>query len=341
MNRRALLGAAVTACALTLVAGCGGSSSGSNDSSAPPATEFANSLHALTSGSSLTSTLSLQTTGSDLLAIASAHGGTDNVTQTQANLIAGARLTVETIAPSGKTLAATPVASDMVSVTGSSEGTTYFSLRALNQSVYLQLDLKDILDAAGMSSEYQTLVTRTASFPAFVSAFIAGKWIALPDSAAASIEALLQGAESGKIPTNSQAAGLVGQLESTIANDVTVARTSTGSTDQFTLTANVHTVASDIVTTIQNGLPSVASQLGSADQVPDRSITVDGSVTHGAVSKLSFNTGQLSTNPFQLPLVASFARSGASISAPTGATQVSLQDLISLATLASGGSGSS
>jgi hypothetical protein len=335
MLQRATLSAVAVAGALTLVAGCGASSSGgSNDSSAPPKTELTSALGALNSGSALTTTLSLDTTGADILKLASQGGdATGGPTPAQASLIAGAHLTIETVAPKGKTLGSKPGTGDAVAVTGGSGGTTYFSLRSLDHNFYLQVDLKGILAEAGESSEYQTLVARVASTPAFVQAFVAGKWVMLSTATITSIEALAQAGSHGAVPANSALLGLSHQLKTTLLSDVTVTRASTGTTDHLVATANIRKVAESVVASISAAIPAAASSLRSsnADTAPDKTVTADAFVTSGALSKISFNVDQFApTKEPPFSVVASFVRSGAPISAPAGATPVAFAELLSL-----------
>jgi hypothetical protein len=67
----------------------------------------------------------------------------------------------------------------------------------------------------------------------------------------------------------------------------------------------------------------------SASQVPNKELRVDASVTGGALSKLEFDVGQFSPHQNDtLPIEATFAPSGPAISAPSGATEVNFQQLL-------------
>jgi hypothetical protein len=70
---------------------------------------------------------------------------------------------------------------------------------------------------------------------------------------------------------------------------------------------------------------------GTLAQVPQTPISLNAFVTHGAISKLTFDPGQFSkSHRFSLPIVASFARSGPAITAPVGATPITLVGLLGL-----------
>src|SRR3569623_2556805 len=93
-----------------LLAGCGGSSSGggstpaANDSGASPAAELRSAITALGPASTLTTTLKLGADGSQLLDFVHSQDKSANLTASQAALIAGAAVSFEIAAPSGKTL---------------------------------------------------------------------------------------------------------------------------------------------------------------------------------------------------------------------------------------------
>jgi hypothetical protein len=342
MHRRVAASAAVAASVVVLLAGCGSSSSGgssaSNESSAAPKTELTDAFHALSAGSALTTTLSLDTTSANLLKI-TGEGHSTPVTQQQADLISSAKLVIETVAPSGKTLSQAAAAgtnnASNVSVTGSAGGTTYLNLLVVNKTVYFKLDLKDILGLAGDSSEYQTLVARTTAMPPFVQAFVNDQYVSLPFATITALESFLRGAAGGsavgQIPTGTQITKLIGQLETAILGDLTVARTSAGSTDLLAVTGNARDIAKDVLSTIATAIPVAASQVSpkTADQVPDQALKLDASVTGGALSKLEFDFGQFSPHQKDtLPISATFAKSGPTISAPSEVTQVDFQQLI-------------
>lgn len=362
MRRGFALAVIATLSSATLLAGCGSSSSGgstgstggggTNNSSAPPQTEFTDALHSLTAGQSLTTTLGLDTTSANLIKISGEKGSTP-VTQTQADLITSAKLTVAIQAPSGKTLSdvtssagSASAAGSSVRVTGSANSTTYFTFTVVNKNIYLQLNLQGILDAAGQSAAYAGIKSAVSSQPAFAQDFIAGKTIEIPATVIASLTDLLKGAtqsqSSSPVPNPSQIAGLVGGVEAAIINDLNVTRTSTGTTDVLALDGNIRTIGEDVIQAIATALPAVAAQLdpSRANSAPNRSVTAEASVTGGTLSKLEFDFGQFSPGQTDtLPIAAEFSTASPNISAPSGATVVSFQDLVSFFTAFAGSTG--
>jgi hypothetical protein len=363
MRRRLALGAIAAVSTCTLLAGCGSSSSGgstgstgstgggTNNSSAAPKTEFTDALHALSAGQSLTTTLGLDTDSANLLKITGENGDTP-LTQSQADLIASAKISIAVQAPSGTTLASalaqpsTTATGSSVRVTGTAGGTTYFTVTVLNKNIYLQVDLKGILDAAGKPDALAGITSQVSSLPKFVQDLIAGKTIEIPASTISSLTSLLQGAAqgqgSGSVPNASQVASLVGAVETAILNDITVARTTSGSTDVLELTGNVRTIASDVITAVATAFPAAASQISptQANTAPDREVKAEASVTGGALSKLEFDFGQFSPKQADtLPIAATFSTASPNISAPAGATTVNFQDLVTFFTAFAGSTG--
>jgi len=344
MHRRATLAVVAAGSALTLLAACGTAKTASNDSAAPPRTEFTHAVHALSTGSALTTTLSLDATGAQITRLASQGGSGSGLTAAQASAIAGAHIVVEVLAPKGKTVGQTAQSPEAasVSVTAGTGATTYLSIRSVHGTVYLQIDLKGILALAGASGQYATLQTRVSSFPAFVKALVAGKWVSLSLATIKSLESFAEGAAHAKLPSAAQSRQLSSRLAAAVLSDLSATRASTGSTDHLVVTGNLRTIAHDVLSAVASAIPAAAS-LGktAGHSVPSQSITFNAFVTRGALSKLSLDVGQFSkTKHFALPIVASFVRSGAAISAPSGATPIDLGQLGALIG-AVGSSGSS
>jgi hypothetical protein len=179
--------------------------------------------------------------------------------------------------------------------------------------------------------------------PKFAQDFIAGKTIEIPASAITSLTSLLQGAAQGEgntqVPNATQIAALVKALEAAVINDLAVTRTTTGSTDVLALSGNIRTMASDILSAVATAIPAAASALspGAANSIPNREVKADASVTGGALSKFEFDFGQFSPHQADsLPIAATFAKTAPTISAPSGATLVTFQDLVSFFTSLAG-----
>jgi hypothetical protein len=351
MVRRTALALAAGAASLTLVAACGSSSSGgtaaptssagqgANDSSAPPKAELIEAFHSLHQGSVLTTTLSLGTTSANLIHI-SGEGGDTPLTQHQADLISSARLTIETAATAGKTLAdtATDPGAVTFSLTGSAGGTTYFTILGVDKVLYFQLDLKDLLRDVGQPQLYNSILRRASfvpNLPAFATGFLNGKYVSLPLATVTGFEQFLEGfyegASQGALPGMKEFRAIGRQIIDTVVGDLQITRPTTGVTDRLEITGNVRNIAKDVLATLKQSLPaSLSSQIdaATADSAPNQDLTLEAAVTGGAVSTLTFDVGQFSPHHKDtLPVVVGFAKSGPPISAPSGSTPINLRDL--------------
>lgn len=339
MRRRTTLAIAAIAGSTALVAGCGGSSSGgaagsgSNNSSLTPAAELTSAVTNLGHSSTLTTTLKLGASASQISALAHSQGS--SITSSQASALAGAAVTVEISAPSGKTLddlSGTTGSGAAVDFSVSDNGTKYLALRSVSKTVYIQADLKDLLNRLGQASVYQSLSAEGPSLPTFFQALIAGKWVSI---SAASLKTLTGTAPggSGASANPSQQEQFVNELKTVLTKDVTVARTASGSTDQLTLSANSRTLAQDVLADLTSAVPGAGAELGTTNtqNIPDRTITLNAAVTHGALSALSINLGQFDTSKHvSLPLNLAFAQNGPAITAPSGAVPVNTAQLSQL-----------
>jgi hypothetical protein len=345
MQRRTSLAVIACASAATLLAGCGSSSSGgatgsgTNDSSQSPSQELTSSVSALGKASTLTTTVKLGATASQISALAASGGS--NITSTEANTIAGAEIAVEVVAPSGKTLSdvtGSGSSGSAVDITVSDNGTNYLSIRSLNKTLYVQADLKDLFNALGQGSTYAGLQSQVAELPGFLQALVAGKWVSLPQSAATG----LTGTSSGSSASPEQEKALLSGLKNILSKDVTVTRESSGSTDDLALSANSRSLVTDFVSTVTAAVPAAAAELGGANlsNVPSQNIGLGAQVTNGALSQLSIDLGQFDPKgKAHLPLELNFSQSGAAISAPSGAVAVNTQELTELLGGLTGGLG--
>lgn len=352
MFRRSATAVVALTATAGLLAGCGSSSSGgnaatSNVSGASAAAELSSALTALGQASTLTASLKLGATGSQFLHFVKSQNKSAHLTADQANVIAGSSINVELAAPSGKTL------SDLSSTGGLSKsgavdisvvdnGKTFFTLRSVNQVVYLQADVKDFLNAIGKSAAYRQIQSAGGQLPSFVGALVQGKWVSLPISTLKALGSSLgAGVPSTTNPTQNNQ--LLDQLKSLLTKDVTVTKSSSGSTDTLTLTTNLRSFVGDFTTGLAASIPGAGSALSSANlsTVPDKNVSLVATVTSGALASLSFDLGQVAkTAGGTLPIQLSFSRSGPAISAPSGAVAVDLSQLGGLLG-AFGGSGSS
>jgi hypothetical protein len=342
MQRRTTFAAVALSATVTVLAGCGGSSSGtgssnntgtsstggSNSSSSTPTAELTNAVDKLSSGSTLTATLKLGASESQLKSFVSSQGA--SIPPAAASALAGASISIEAQAPSGKTLADGSSGS-AANVSIDVGGKSLISFRDVSQVIYIQVDVKDLLNTIGKSSTFQEIQGASAQLPAFVQDLLAGKWVSLPLSTLKGLTGAA-GASTPSSPSASQQNAVVGVLKSILSKDVTVTRTSSGSTDDLTLTGNTKTIANDLVSGVSSAVPSLGALSSSAGNPPNKTVTLHATVSGGVLTSLSVDLAQFAkkSTSASFPLELDFAQSGASISAPSGATPVDTSTLTQL-----------
>jgi hypothetical protein len=360
MYRRTSLSMIAFLGSAALLAGCGSSSSGgstasggsstgtgtgsgSNNSSQTASAELTSAVTALGNASTLTAAIKLGATPADITSLLKANKAT--LSPAEVNAIAGAQIAIEVSAPAGKKLSdlTSGATGEAVNFSISDNGTTFLSIRSVDKTLYLQADLKDLLNTIGQSSTYQGLAAETSALPSFIQALFAGKWVSLPESAASSLTGGL-GASTGASANPAQEQQFITALQGILAKDVTVTRTSSGSTDQLALSANSQTLAKDLVTALSSAVPAAASELGSADpsSVPSRTIALTAAVTNGSLSQIAIDLGQFANKgKTSFPLDLNFTQGGAAITAPSGAVKVDTSQLGALFGGLAGGLGGS
>ncbi|HVX70065.1 MAG TPA: hypothetical protein VHA79_10275 [Mycobacteriales bacterium] len=352
MFRRSATAVVALTAAAALLTGCGGSSSAggtskpaANDSGASPAAELSSAVSALGQASTLTTSLKLDASGSELLDFVRSQDKSADITAQQANLIAGAAISFQVAAPSGKTLSSMSGLSNgdgAANISLSDNGKAYFTIRFVDKTLYVQADLKDFLNAIGQQETFRQIQSAGGQLPGFVSALVQGKWISLPLATLKSLSSSLGGGIASSKPDSSQAQDLLDKFKSLLTKDVTVTRASSGGTDTLTITTNLKAFLGDFSDTFASSIPGAGAALSSADlaKVPDKEVSIVATVSDGAMTGLSFDLGQLAKKSgSSLPLQLGFSQSGPSIDAPSGAVAVDLSQLGGLLNAFGGGSG--
>lgn len=344
MTRRPCLAVVALAGAATMLAGCGAVTglqtvqpeSGTNNSSQPPAAELTSAVAALGNASTLTTAVTLGTTATVLGPILHSLGA--KLTPNQVATLAGAQISLEVVAPHGKTINDVGSSGDAAQYAFelSSNGTTYLALRSLNQTLYVQADVKDLLTTIGEASKYAALERKVATLPGFVQALVAGKWVSLPDDTLSLLRSMGDGGllnAPSASPSPAERPNILGALKTLLSRDVTVTRISAGSTDRLLLTANSRALTAGLLNSFAAAVPGAGRgrpKLSPSD-VPSEKVTLTADVTHGALSELSINLGQYDKpKKIDVPLDVTFARSGPEISAPSGAVQADIVGLLGL-----------
>jgi hypothetical protein len=279
----------------------------------------------------LTASIKLSGTASEVLSFVKSEKPGSSLTSAQAAVIAGLSINFEASAPKGQKLSQLSglteegAAANISVVDGS---TTLLAIRLVDNTLYLQADLKDVLNDIGQASTYRQMSAAASSFPGFLSALVEDKWVSLP---VATLKQLTGSGSSGSASTpGASSHKFLSAVEGLLTKDVTVTRTTSGDTDKLTLTTNARTLVGDVTSTFDTLIPSAGSVLGGlkASSAPDKSVTLDATVTKGALSGITFDLGQFAkSGSVSLPLAIAIAQGGAAISAPSGATAVDVSTL--------------
>lgn len=331
--------------ALGLLAGCGSGSGGSTaakTSTQTPKAAFTTALQGLTDTDVLTITLKLETTPSVLIGFSKEDAKSKPLTQKQAQEIASAAFLIETKTSDGSKLSAVKPGSTsktQVRFALQDNGQSLAEIRSLDNALYLQADLKSILDLFDKGSQYSTITQRVSAMPPFVKAFVQGKWVSLDLGQLKAMASQFGAAPASTSPQQGQK--LLNDLRAALGRDVTVTRVGTDSQgDHLRISAQSRALLSDLLHTVTTNLPSASLATGAIKptSVPDHSIVMDAWVSNGALSKLSLDVLQFASpgDPNgpkpgdHLPVVLQFDRSGDDISQPSGAVPVDTSQLLTL-----------
>jgi hypothetical protein len=337
MRRSILVRSVVTtAAAALLVAGCGGGAA--TTSTKDPKAAFSTGLSGLSDSDALTVTLKLETTGDALVGFAKESGG-DTLDPTIAQDIASGEIVFESKTLNGKKLS--EIKPNQTDQTASrfvfkDNGNTYAEIRSRGTVLYVQADVKGLLDLFQQSKLYTEVQARAASLPTFVKAFVAGRWISIDINTLKALASQFGG--SAASPNPAQAQQLIADLRAAIEKDVTVTRIGTDDQgDHLRLTAQSRQLGTDLLQVIGTAVPGAGAALTKLDpsKIPDHSIVLDAWVNNGALAKLSLDFVQFAkageAKPGDhLPIVLTFDRSGDDIAKPSDVTPIDLSQLGSL-----------
>lgn len=333
MPRRTALAAVALTAAAGLLTGCGGGSSAggstntADSSSQSGQAELVSSVQALTAASTLTGTMHLEGSGHDVLNFLQARDPNVHLTANEAAVISRLTASFEVAAPNGEKLSQLTGISDggSANIAVADGSKKLVTIRAVKGTLYLQADLKDVLNDLGRASTFRTLSASSSQLPSFLAALVKGEWVSLP---IAEVKQLSHGSSTASAAPGASHTFLVA-IEGLLTKDVTVVRTGSGSTDRLTLTANLRSLAGDVASTFATLVPGAASL--DVSHLPDKAVTLDATITHGSLSTLRFDLGQIvTTADVTLPLDLSLTPTGGKIAAPAGATAADASTLASL-----------
>jgi hypothetical protein len=335
----------------TALAGCGTAAggtavlrSGSNNSAQPPKAELRSAFDALGQAPTLTTTVAVGATADEVSSLAGAFG--IPMSSSEAATLAGARISVEVAAPRGKTVGEVDGTGSgaATSVTFDTAGTTLLAMRNVDNTVYLQADVKALLTMMGKSVVYDGLEATRAMLPSVGKALLDGQWISIPSGTLGALR-ILGGSGSGSLsdgPPAGMDASLDPLLTTLFNQDVTVSRLSAGTTDRLAVSVNSRAVARTLLSKVAANLPFGGRWLvgSAAAHVPSQTVTMTANVVGGALSELSMNLGRYDSA--DVPVDLAFTRTTSTVTAPARAVAAdSLQLTELMGVLAAGSVGSS
>jgi hypothetical protein len=309
----------VAVTAAVVATACGGGSS--SDTPSDPKGELTASVQNLGDSDVLTTTLRLDTTAAALQSFVADDGDELSV--------------VEVRSANGDDLSELKGGDDdatNVSFRFVSSGSTLAELRVVGGDLFLQGDIRGILDLAHQSEAYADVQQRVAALPPFVQAFVEGEWVSIDGAAAKGLAGSLSGAQT---PSGKQGQKLLEDLQGIIERDVTVTREGSDDRgDHLVLTGNTRELARDFMQSASSALPGGSAALGQfdPDDVPNRDVAVDAWVQDGVLTEISLDLVQFA-KPGQsqpgdsLPISISFEQEGDEIDAPEDVTPVDLTQL--------------
>jgi hypothetical protein len=323
--------------AVGLLAGCGSGSTATKTASEDPKTAFSSGLDGLGDTDALTVTLKLDATADQLVALSKENPSDTPLTAKQAQELSTASLVIETKTTDGSKLSSANGTSNKAAfrLAVQDNGNSLAEIRTVDNTLYIQADLKTLLDIFGKSKQYGELTARASSLPSFVQAFVQGKWVSLELNSLKSLASQF-GASASTNPQQNQK--LLTDLKATLGRDVTVTRVGTDDQgDHLKVTAQSRALVDDIAKTVQADMPSagLATNALKPTSVPDHSVVIDVWVKDGSLSKLSLDLVQFA-KPGEakagdhLPVVLTFDKSADDISKPAGAVPVDTSQLFTM-----------
>lgn len=351
MRTGGIRGVVAVALAGALLAACGSTSSGGgNESSAPPATELADSVQALSAGHALDLTFSLGLTSADIAHISAVEHDTPPPAVQKAMTQDHVRIAMQ--APPGGSLAGSfggsvdtvqPTATTTprpgsFAVTFGDAHADYFAFESVGGSWYGRIDLPYFLSLGGNRNGYAQIQRQVAGMPAFVRAAVRGQWVGISADTLKALSGFAQGIEGSqgitpKTPKPSKVVAFSHRLLSTLLADLTVTRVSSGTVDHLAVTFPLRQMLTDEYAVIRPFFKSLVPFRGAfpamrPSTIPALTPRFDAYVTGGALSRIVFDAGQFDRkHHIHAPIVLTISRQGPAITAPSGSVPVDLSSI--------------
>lgn len=310
-----------------------------NGSHTAAGAELKQGIKSLGKASNLHISLTSSATGASVLALVKELDPSAGLTAAQAGDLASIDLTAQIEAPKGQQIKDITSLSGLgaASLTLADSGTTLVSLRYVNKVIYLQGDVKDLLDRLGASSMYAKIDGLQSQLPSYAQALLAGHWVSITTSQVTQvINKLTGGKTSAGTGAGISPQSLLNRFLTGLLKDTTVTKSTTGTTTTMTLTGNTCTFAHSLIASGPSiaGASTITSKVPTT-KIPDRKVSIAATLAGGSLSGVSLDLGQLGSGSAHVPVTVAVSTAPATITAPAGATAVQPTSLISLIRLGS------
>jgi hypothetical protein len=348
-RKTAIIAAAGVAAASVSLSACGASTSphGPGLGGGSPTQQVRTAVANLGNDTQLTVSMSVKTTLQQLEALALKDGG-GSPTPEQAmivNELLGSQLTysVRSGIPLDKLPATGSPASSVEFALNMPNG-ALFDFRYVNQTLYGRVNFSMITNLSSSArfslQKLRNAANKYASTLPWLGTFVNGGWVSITNAdlhELISLYTLGLQQKGQQLPTISpqQERQMVSQITTSVAQDATITSPSSG---QYVATIDLRVLAKDVVTPLATEIATLSPNarasmmLGQLSQVPNKNVTIDLSTSGNQLSKLTLNLAQFGSSPADqsanIPLEFDFSPSAPSISAPSGATQINVTQLL-------------
>jgi hypothetical protein len=340
----AVAGLSLTACSSSGTA----NSSGGNSGGKTPTEALAAAVHNISNGNAESFQLSIKP--DDAMIAEMGKDGSAKDAQTAKALFSNGGIVVKFTVSSDKPLKDLKAGENPnVEIDLTAGGTDFMDVRGVAGALYLKVNMPQVAQLSGKSTSDLTaqLGQVPADFQAPIQALMAGKWIGVSASDLKGLEQMAQSFGGGDLgstspttaPSTQMLAGLETQLMKALTQDASVTDQGGG---KYQVTGKVKTIGQDVLAAITPALNSVPGKSKTdidkaregLNSVPDsENITFDVWVKGGQISELQVDLAQFmpstKTGGGHLPVDAKFSQNASSVSAPSDATQIDVQKLLS------------
>lgn len=345
----------LTACSSSSKSSAKNNGSQVQTSGGSPSAQVDSAVSKLGSGTNLEISVSLPMSVSDLEQMSSGKGSTP-LTAAQANAIANGSFFIIVGSGHGESLSASRTdATDAIDAGVTISGNTPFEVRYVDQNLYLQVKISQLLTDVGQdpskASKFTSEASQLNTYVPGLSSLVQGNWVEITHSSLQSLEGPLKNLEgqlgasssSSSVPSTPSMADEL-KLEHVIlsaikANSTVSSLGSSNGRSEYSVTVQVanflQAVAPQLESTFSD-VPKEGAAISADIQKAEAALpagqtaTADVYVSNGALSEIDIDLNQFKHKySFPIPLRISLSTPGAP-TAPSGATQLDTSKIPSL-----------